>query len=58
MFFIPWVLIIILTHFIIHREEQELIDQFGDDYRDYQKFVPPLIPYKGTEGKLYPEQHQ
>ena len=58
LFFIPWALIIILSHSIVPREERELIDQFGDDYRNYQRYVPPLIPYKGSGGKLYRKQHK
>ena len=29
-------------------EERDLVSQFGDDYREYQKQVPMLIPWPGT----------
>jgi methanethiol S-methyltransferase len=32
-------------------EEKDLLDAFGDDYREYQKEVPMLIPWKGFTRK-------
>jgi len=51
LFFIPWILIILVSHFIVSIEEQGLIDTFGEDYKKYRKYVPALLPYKGAIGK-------
>lgn len=53
LFLVSWGLILILAHYVVIFEERELITTFGDDYRKYQKYVPPLIPYKGAGGKQY-----
>lgn len=31
----------------IHFEEQDLIDQFGDQYQNYKESTPKLIPFGG-----------
>jgi hypothetical protein len=36
-------------------EEQVLVKRFGEDYKNYQRFVPALIPYKGAAGRRYRE---
>jgi protein-S-isoprenylcysteine O-methyltransferase Ste14 len=38
---------IIIAYTIIgmHLEERKLIDQFGDQYKQYQKKVPMIIPF-------------
>lgn len=56
LFFIPWLLIFIVSHFIVLLEESNLIDTFGNDYVNYKKFVPALIPYKGAGGQRYRKQ--
>ena len=53
LFFIPWVVIIMLSHYLVSLEERELIKIFGEDYEEYRRFVPPLLPYKGAGGKHY-----
>ena len=53
LFFIPWILIIIVSHLIVSIEERGLIDTFGEDYKEYRKYVPALLPYKGTIGKRF-----
>jgi protein-S-isoprenylcysteine O-methyltransferase Ste14 len=55
MFFIPWVLVVLLSHFVVSFEERGLIEIFGDDYRRYQRYVPALLPYKGAGGRRYRE---
>jgi len=51
LFFIPWVLILIVSHYIVRLEERGLIDVFGEAYERYRSYVPALIPYKGAIGK-------
>ena len=55
-FIIPWLLIFIISHYFVQLEERDLIDTFGDDYKNYKKYVPTLIPYKGAGGRGYREQ--
>jgi protein-S-isoprenylcysteine O-methyltransferase Ste14 len=55
LFFIPWVVMIILSHYVIFLEERGLVNIFGEDYDKYRRFVPALLPYKGAGGKLYRE---
>ena len=58
LFLVPWVVIFILSHYVVSLEERELVKIFGEDYEKYQKFVPPLLPYKGAGGKQYREQYK
>ncbi len=55
LFLVPWVVILILSHYVVFLEERGLIKIFGEDYEKYRRFVPPLLPYKGAGGKLYRE---
>ena len=55
LFLFAWIVIFILSHFIVTIEEQVLVKRFGEEYRIYQKFVPALIPYKGAAGRRYRE---
>lgn len=57
LFLIPWVVLVILSHYIIILEERKLVEIFGEDYQKYRDFVPPLIPYKGSGGTLYRKQY-
>ena len=52
-FLIPWILLLILSHFVVSLEERGLIKIFGEEYKKYRRFVPPLLPYKGAGGKHY-----
>ena len=55
LFLIPWVVILILAHYVVSVEERRLIKIFGDDYKRYRRWVPALLPYKGAGGKHYRE---
>jgi protein-S-isoprenylcysteine O-methyltransferase Ste14 len=55
LFFIPWVLIVVLSHYVVSLEERGLIEVFGEDYEKYRMCVPALIPYKGAGGQRYRE---
>ncbi len=41
--FIPWVYIIIINHIMANFEEKKLLEEFGDDYREYQSKVPKWL---------------
>ena len=58
LFLIPWVVILILSHYVVSLEERELIKIFGKDYEKYQRFIPPLLPYKGAGGKQYRKHYE
>jgi len=55
LFFMPWVLMLIVSHYIVSLEERGLIEAFGQDYEKYRKYVPALLPYKGAGGQRYRE---
>ena len=57
LFFIPWILIVVLSHYVVSLEERGLIAVFGEDYEKYRMYVPALIPYKGAGGQRYREHN-
>ncbi len=57
LFFIPWVLIVVLSHYVVSFEERGLIEVFGEDYEKYRMYVPGLIPYKGAGAQRYREHN-
>ena len=58
LFVIPWILIVIVAHFIVALEERGLVETFGRDYERYRRYVPALLPYKGAGGRHYREHSQ
>jgi protein-S-isoprenylcysteine O-methyltransferase Ste14 len=48
LFNLLWTLWIVLASFL---EERDLVVAFGDAYRNYQKVVPMLIPWRGPAGR-------
>jgi|GEM_PF-1053301 len=55
-FVIPWILIVIASHYIVAFEERGLIEAFGEEYERYRSCVPALLPYKGAGGRRYLER--
>ena len=55
LFIIPWVLMLILSHYVVSLEERGLIETFGENYERYRRYVPALLPYKGAGGQRYRE---
>ena len=51
LFLIPWGLIIIASHFIVRPEERGLIEVFDQEYEQYRRYVPMLLPYRGAAGR-------
>lgn len=48
LFNVLWTFWIVLGSYL---EEKDLVTQFGEKYRDYQKTVPMLIPWRGPIGR-------
>jgi len=48
LFLIPWILMLIFSHCVVSLEERGLIEIFGEDYEQYRRYVPTLLPYKGA----------
>ncbi|MFW9793867.1 MAG: methyltransferase family protein [Candidatus Thorarchaeota archaeon] len=42
-------LVIVVNWILCWKEEKELVGEFGDEYREYQKSVPMLFPYRKSE---------
>ena len=53
LFLVPWVLILITSHFVVYLEERGLVETFGEEYEAYRRYVPALVPYRGAAGRRY-----
>ena len=53
LFFIPWALVLIVSHYVVRLEERGLMAAFGEDYERYRRYVPALLPYRGAGGRRY-----
>ena len=57
LFIVPWVVIFVISHYVVLLEERRLIKLFGEDYKRYREYVPALLPYKGDGGRRYREHN-
>jgi len=53
-FLIPWAAAIALSHSVVRLEERTLMAEFGVEYEQYRKIVPPLLPHRGAAARRYP----
>jgi len=51
----PWVLMLVVSHYVVRLEERGLVQVFGQEYERYRWHVPALVPYKGAAGRRYRE---
>ena len=58
LFFVPWILILVVSHCVVCLEERGLVEEFGGEYERYQRYVPALLPYKGAGGRRYREDRR
>ena len=56
LFIMPWVVMVIIAHYVVLLEERGLVKTFGENYNRYRKYVPALLPYKGAGGRLYHQE--
>jgi protein-S-isoprenylcysteine O-methyltransferase Ste14 len=56
-FAVPWGLLLVAAHGIVRLEERGLMKAFGQDYEQYRRYVPALLPYKGAGGRRVRENH-
>jgi protein-S-isoprenylcysteine O-methyltransferase Ste14 len=55
LFLVPWVLMLVISHYVVRLEERGLVEEFGQEYERYRRYVPALLPYKGNGGRRYRE---
>ena len=53
LFVAAWLVILLLGHALVLKEERGLREEFGEAYTTYRRYVPALLPYKGNGGKRY-----
>jgi protein-S-isoprenylcysteine O-methyltransferase Ste14 len=58
LFFIPWILMLIVSHYVVRIEERGLVTVFGEEYEAYRRCVPALLPYKGDGGQRYRDDRE
>ena len=57
LFAAAWLVILLIAHVLVLKEERGLQEEFGDAYTTYRQYVPALLPYKGNGGKRYRAHH-
>lgn len=50
--------IVLVYGWLARSEEKRVIEQFGEEYRTYQRRVPMFIPRKGQWGRLYEQANK
>ena len=58
LFIVPWLLMFVISHYLIMKEELGLVRIFGEEYKNYIQYVPGLIPFKGSGGKRFREYNK
>lgn len=53
LFVVAWLVILLLSHVLVLKEEDGLCKEFGNAYTIYRQYVPALLPYKGNGRKRY-----
>lgn len=46
-FVVAWLILLFLLHFIVKPEEKYMEKKFGEEYLQYKRKVPSILPYKG-----------
>jgi protein-S-isoprenylcysteine O-methyltransferase Ste14 len=51
LFAVSWVVLYVVAHVIVRFEERGLVERFGQQYEDYRRQVPALLPYRCPLGR-------